>query len=320
MLAGVLGMSLASAIAQGAEITWRASNSQAPDHPLTIATHNFAEKVAELTDGRMEIKVFHSSHLSGNEIDHLKTGSLQSGIVTPSRLAQFDPSFAILEIPYLFRSYEHMIAVTRGPIGDRLAKDIEAESGLVLLGYFGGAARNMITVDHPIESIDDLEGMKMRTFQSDTMINWWADLGAIGAVVPFAEVYPALQTGVVDGGENEFSTFTTARWAEVAKDIAITEHNFTVRPMVASADAFYSLPEDIQAAVLEAAREAAEEDVALQRELDATNLARLEGEFSVTVSRPDKTPFIERSQATIQTFAESNDIEDLATEIIATGG
>lgn len=289
------------------------------DHPHSISAREFARLVEEKTDGAVVVTVSDNGALGSNPelLDAVQTGIIDFTVSTPGVLAEYSAGMGILELPYVFASIDHMMAVTRGEIGQQMGADYEDATGVAVLGYFGGAQRNMITTSATINGVEDLEGLKMRTWEWSVMLDWWSGLGALGSVVAFPEVYTALQTGVVDGAENEFTTFTTARWAEVAKNVSLTQHSITVRPFIGNAAAIAELTEDQQTAVREAAIEAADFDVALEGELDMKNMAALAADYDVVFTEPDKAPLIAASAAVIETFAADEGIEDLAAAIAA---
>ncbi|WP_417271666.1 TRAP transporter substrate-binding protein [Celeribacter sp.] len=287
------------------------------DHPHSISAREFARLVEEKTNGEVAVTVSDNGALGSNPelLDAVQTGIIDFTVSTPGVLAEYSPQMGLLELPYVFTSIDHMMTVTRGEIGQQMAADYEDATGVAVLGYFGGAQRNMITTNATINGIEDLKGLKMRTWEWSVMLDWWSSLGALGSVVAFPETYTALQTGVVDGAENEFSTFTTARWAEVAKNVSLTQHSITVRPFIANAAAIAELTEEQQAAVREAAIEAADFDVALEGELDIKNMEALKADFGVVFTEPEKGPLIEASAAVIESFAADEGIEDLAAAI-----
>ena len=309
----------ASPAAGAADVSLKLGVVTPTDHPHSISAREFARLVAEKTGGEVKISVSDNGALGSNPelLDGVQTGIIDFTISTPGVMAEFAPVTGILELPYVFASKAHMMTVTRGKIGAGIAKTYKEESGIEILGYMGGAQRNMITTEATIQSIDDLKGLKMRTWEWDVMLNWWKGLGALGSVVSFPEVYTALQTGVVDGAENEFSTFTTARWAEVAKHVSLTQHSITVRPLAANAAKIAALSAKHQAAIREAAHEAADFDVALEGKLDKENMAKLESEYGVAFTSPDKGPMIKASAAVIKKFAADKGLEDLAAAIAA---
>lgn len=317
----LIGGMLLMGAAQAADVTLKLAIATPTDHPHSLSGREFARLVSEKTGGSVEVTVSDNGALGSNPelLDAVKTGIIDFTISTPGVMAEYSPAFGILELPYIFTSKNHMMAVTRGDIGAGLAESYEAETGIAILGYMGGAQRNMITTKATIASIGDLKGLKMRAPEIKEMLDWWKALGALGSVVPFPEVYTALQTGVVDGAENEFTTFSTARWAEVAKNISLTQHSITVRPLVANSGKLAELTDQQQTAIREAAIEAADFDVALEGRLDEENKEKLKTEFNVVYTEPDKEPMIEVSQGIIKQFAAENGLDDLAAAIAAAG-
>lgn len=300
-----------------AEVTLKFAVATPTGHPHSLSALEFAKKVFESTDGAVEVKVFDNGSLGSNPelLDGVKTGAVDFTISTPGVMGEYSAGFGLLEVPYIFASIDHMMAVTRGPIGAQMAAEYLEVSGVEVLGYLGGAQRNMITSKKAINTIADLRGMKMRTAEVKVLLDWWNALGAVGAVVSFPEVYTALQTGVVDGAENEFSTFTSAKWAEVAKNIALTEHAITVRPLISNAAKLQSLTAEHQQAIRSAALDIADWDVALERRLDEENRAQLEADYGVTFTTPDKAPLLEASAEVIRSFAAETGAEELAALI-----
>jgi TRAP-type transport system periplasmic protein len=291
------------------------------DHPHSISSREFAKIVAERSKDRIKVNVFDSGKLGSNPelLDGVKTGILDMCVNTPGVMANFHPVTGLLELPYLFASKDHMMKVTRGPIAEEIAQEYTQKTGVFILGHFGGAQRNMITKSKKIDAMKDLSGLKMRTWEWNVMMNWWKALGAVPAVIPFPEVYTALQTGVIDGAENEFTTFTVSRWAEVCKFIALTQHNITVRPIMISKKKFDAMPADLQKILLQAAKDAADFDVKLEGELDDKNSAELKAKYGTVFTTPDKKPFIDKSIAVIKDFAKEKKLEGVTDKILALG-
>lgn len=289
------------------------------DHPHAISCREFAKMVEQRTGGKIKVDVFDSGKLGSNPelLDGVKTGVLDMCVNTPGVMANYHPVTGLLELPYLFGSKEHMMKVTRGPIAEEIARDYNQNTGILILGHFGGAQRNMITRSKRIDAIKDLSGLKMRTWEWNVMMNWWKALGAVPAVIPFPDCYTALQTGVVDGAENEYTTFTVSRWAEVCKFIALTEHNITVRPIMINKKKFDTIPPDLQKIMVQASKEASDFDVKLEGELDNKNSAELKSKYGTVFTTPDKKPFIEKSIAIIKDFAKEKKLEAITDKILA---
>ena len=319
-----IAMTTASAVllasaAYAQEVKLRMGVVTPTDHPHSISAREFARLVEEKTGGEVAVSVSDNGALGSNPelLDAVQTGIIHFTISTPGVMAEYASAMGILELPYVFKSIDHMKAVTRGDVGAQMSADYQDATGVEVLGYFGGAQRNMITTKTTINGVEDLKGLKMRTWEWNVMLDWWSGLGALGSVVAFPEVYTALQTGVVDGAENEFTTFTTARWAEVAKNVSLTQHSITVRPMVSNAAALLRLSDDHQAAIRAAAVEAADFDVALEGELDKKNMAALAADYDVVFTEPNKEALIEASAAVVTNFAAENGLNDLAAAIAA---
>ena len=153
--------------ASAADYTFKLGVVTPTKHPHSISSREFARLVKEKTGGKVVVKVFDNGSLGSNPelLDGVQTGIVDLTVSTPGVMAEYYPLPGILELPYLFSSKEHMMAVTRGPIGAEIAKTYADNTGVQILGFFGGAQRNMITKTKKIESMDDLAGMKMRTWE-----------------------------------------------------------------------------------------------------------------------------------------------------------
>ncbi|MCD6472349.1 TRAP transporter substrate-binding protein [Candidatus Aerophobetes bacterium] len=209
-----------------------------------------------------------------------------------------------------------MVKVTQGPIGKQIADIYRKKTGIIILGYFGGAERNIITKNKPIWAIDNLKGLKMRTWEWSTMVNWWKALGAIPCVVAFTEVYTALQTGVVDGAENEFTTFDVNKWAEVCKYVARTQHNFTVRPLIIGENQLKHLPADLQAIIIKAGADASDYALQLETSMDHANKEMLKKKYGLRFTEPFKQDFIDRSLPILRGYGKKIRREDVLNQIV----
>ncbi len=314
VFACVLGLAVSAAAQQ---VTLRAGIMVSKDYPFTKGAQYFADKVKEKTQGRVKVDVY-SDGVLGSEIEmfeQVQRGALDFVVTSPGNLAPFFKEMDLLDLPFLFKDHAHRDAVANGPVGKRYAENVEKKGDVVVLGYFGGSVRNMICRSKLINSIDDLQGTKMRVWQSSVVIDTWKALGTVPAVIAYAEVYNALQTGVVECAENESLTFTTAKWAEAAKSVALTQHSITIRPFLMSAKNFAKLQKADQDAVRAAGREAADFEVKLEMEQDKVARDLLVTKYGAKMTTPDRKPFIERSEAVRQNFAKSVGAEDTLKEI-----
>jgi len=303
----VLGGMLLLGTALAQEATLRAGIMVSKDYPFTKGAQYFADKVKERTGGRVRVDVY-SDGVLGSEIEmfeQVRKGALDIVVTSPGNLSPFFKEMDLLDLPFLFRDHAHRDAVANGPVGKRYAEELERKGDVVVLGYFGGSVRNMICRSKAINSIADIQGIKMRVWQSSVVIDTWKALGTVPSVVAYAEVYNALQTGVVECAENESLTFTTAKWAEAAKTVALTQHSITIRPFLMSAKTVAKLSRADQEIVRAAGREAAAYEVKLEVEQDKLARDLLVSKYGIKITTPDTKPFIERSEPVRQAFAKS---------------
>ena len=303
------------------EVTLRAGIMVSKDYPFTKGAQYFADKVKERTNGRVKVDVYPDGVL-GSEIElfeQVQKGALDIVVTSPGNLAPFFKEMDLLDLPFLFKDHAHRDAVANGPVGKRYAENVEKKGDVVVLGYFGGSVRNMICRSKVINSINDIQGIKMRVWQSSVVIDTWKALGTVPSVVAYAEVYNALQTGVVECAENESLTFTTAKWAEATKTAALTQHSITIRPFLLSAKSFAKLSKSDQEVVRAAGHEAAAYEVKLEVEQDKIARDLLASKYGIKITSPDVKPFIERSEAVRQAFAKSVGAESTLQEIYSLG-
>jgi tripartite ATP-independent transporter DctP family solute receptor len=220
--------------------------------------------VSERTKGRIKIQVMNNSVLGSEKdtIEQTRFGVIDMNRVNTAPFNNLVKETVVLGLPFLFRSTEHMHKVVDGPIGDDILKAFEPH-GLVGLAFYDSGARSFYTTKKPIEKLADLKGMKIRVQQSDLWIAMMQAFGANPTPMPFGEVYSSLETGVVDGAENNWPSYESSRHFEVAKNYSLTEHSLTPEALVMSKMSWDKLkPED-----QEIVRKAAKESVAKMREL-----------------------------------------------------
>jgi len=317
-IVAVVCMTLAGTVlAQQPTVTLRAGIMVSKDYPFTKGAQYFADKVKERTNGRIKVDVY-SDGVLGSEIEmfeQVRKGALDIVVTSPGNLAPFFKEMDLLDLPFLLRDHAHRDAVASGPVGKRYGEELEKKGDVVVLGYFGGSVRNMICRTKLINSIDDIQGVKMRVWQSSVVIDTWKALGTVPSVVAYAEVYNALQTGVVECAENESLTFTTAKWAEAAKTVALTQHSVTVRPFLMSAKNFAKLSRADQDVIRAVGEEAAAYEVRLEVEQDKVARDLLSSKYKIQITTPDRKPFIQRSESVRQNFAKSVGAEATLKEI-----
>ena len=279
--------------AASAQTVLRSSDTHPDGYPTVEAVKYFGELVKERTGGRYSVEVYHSAQL-GEEKDTIE--QVRSGVIDLNRvsMAPFNgliPETTVPSLPYLFRSEDHMHKVMDGEIGDQIAAAFEP-AGLVLLAFYDGGARSFYNSKKPINSKEDLAGMKFRVIQSDIFVDMVNALGANATPMPYGEVYSAIETGVIDGAENNFPSYDTAKHAEVAKNYALDEHTMVPEAFVMAKSSWDKLTPEDQAIF----KQAAKDSVGKQRELWTAKVkesrAKVEAAGS-QITTPDKQPFID---------------------------
>lgn len=310
---------VSAASAQECETTLRSSDTHPDGYPTVEGVKAMAEEVKEKTGGRICIEVFPSSQL-GEEKDTIE--QTQFGVIDMVRASfgtfnDIVPETQIFSLPYLFRSSEHMYAVMDGPIGEELAAVFE-QYDLIALAYYDGGARSFYNSQKPIQSIDDLEGMKFRVMQNDVFVDMMSALGANATPMPYGEVYSSIQTGVIDGAENNYPSFDSSGHAEVAKYFTLDEHLMVPELVAISKVTWDNMTPEDQAIL----REAAKNSAVTERELWAAQEKASEEKVVAAgveiVKEIDKTPFIEAMTPVYEKYVTTPEAKDLVDRIQAT--
>lgn len=274
-----------------------------PGSVYDVSSAELARRVEARTDGRVRVEVFGSSQLGGDEtlLQKLRLGTVD--LALPSTvMSSAVGAFGLFEMPYLVRDREHMKALEEEIVWPVLAP-LALERGYRILAVWENGFRHVTTSVRPIETPEDLRGVKLRTPRGVWRVKLFQGLGANPTPMAFSEVFVALQTGVMDGQENPLSQIVSARLHEVQDYLSLTGHVYT--PAYLTAGASWSrLPEDLRAAVEEVARGMRDFVHAEAARLDEALLAELEA-AGTRINRPDPAPFLAASQAVYDEFART---------------
>ncbi|WP_275785899.1 TRAP transporter substrate-binding protein [Pararhizobium gei] len=259
-----LGMTLAAGALQAQEITLRSADIHPDGYPTVEAVKYMGELVSERTNGRIKIEVMNNATLGSEKdtIEQTRFGVIDMNRVNAAPFNNLVPETTVLGLPFLFRSTEHMHKTVDGPIGDQVLAAFEPH-GLIGLAFYDSGARSFYTTKKRIEKLADLKGMKIRVQQSDLWIAMMEAFGANPTPMPMGEVYSSLETGVVDGAENNWPSYESARHFEVAKNYTLTEHSLNPEILVISKIAWDKLTPEDQTVL----RTAAKDSVGKMREL-----------------------------------------------------
>ncbi|EAR52557.1 TRAP-T family transporter, DctP (periplasmic binding) subunit [Oceanicola granulosus HTCC2516] len=320
--ASLVGAATALTMLAGAAAAqdWRGWNIHVEGYPNTVAMDRFAELVEEKTDGEITLQMFHGGTLGSqpDAIEQVRLGGLAVGNFNLGPIGPIVPEANVVSLPFIFKNVEHMFRVLNGEGGQMIADGMEAK-GLIPLAWYDAGARSFYNGDGPIASPEDVEGMKVRVMNNDLYSGMIAEMGGNPSPMAFAEVYQALQTGVVDGAENNWPSYESTGHYEVAPFFSVSEHLIIPECLCINADAFNGLSEEHQAAVREAAVESAELQRELWAEREAASRETVEG-AGVTVNEiADKAPFQEAMQPVYETYlAENPDLRPLVELIQST--
>jgi len=212
--------------ARAAEINWKFTSSQPITHPSTVRYMEAAERVKQKSNGKFEITVFHSGQL-GTDIDtytQVRIGGVHMMVLSNVITATSAPLSSMFSMPFAFKNYDQVWAAADGKLGAILRKDLEKAGYLTTNKILDSGFHQITSSKGPVNTVSDVQGLKLRAPPSPIQVSLWKAIGASPASMNFAELYTALQTGVVDGQESPPSLAKTTRLYEVQKYMSITSH------------------------------------------------------------------------------------------------
>lgn len=302
------------------EYVFSYAENQTTDYPTTMGANRFAELVEERTDGRIKILVYAEGQM-GKESDVIKQmqyGGIDFARVSLTQLAEIIPELNVLQMPYLYNDSEHMWRVLDGDIGAAFLSDVQ-EYELVGLSWYDAGARNFYNSSHPITSLEDMKGMRIRVQESELMADMVEALGAIPVKVSYEEVYSYLERGEADGAENNWPSYEAMKHYEVAKYYTVDEHTRVPEMQIVSARVWEQLSQEDQEIIRQCAEESAlyEREEWILREEHSREEAIAHGTEVVELSAEEKKRF----QAAMTEIYEQycGEYMDIIDEIIAEG-
>jgi tripartite ATP-independent transporter DctP family solute receptor len=318
MLAAAAALAIAVSPASAQE--WRGWNIHVPDYPNSHGLEKWAELVGQRTNNRIRMRMFHSAQLGQQDeaIQQLRLGAIDVANFNITPLNNLVPETQVLTLPFIFRDVPHSHRVVDGAVGEAIAKEIEAKLNMVVVSWFDAGARSVYTRNRAIRTPEDMRGLKIRVQTSDLFIDLMRALGANPVPLPFGELYTALQTGVVDGAENNWPSFESQRHYEHARFYSTTEHSNVPEIVVVNKQRW----ERLSAADREILRTAAREASALQRQLWAEREKQSRERViaaGVTVTDiEDRTPFSRLMEPIYAKYAGAPNLKALVEQIRAT--
>jgi tripartite ATP-independent transporter DctP family solute receptor len=277
---GLVAATLFSASAM-AEKNLRLAGNFATTHSSSVAMEQFKARLPEVSKGALTVDVFPAMQLGGakENIDQVRSGVLEMTWVGASYLSRIVPELEAVSLPFVYANREEAFKVVDGPVGTLLNEKL-ADKGFVALGFMELGSRQVTNSQHPIRTLADFDGLKIRLQPNETHLSTFRALGASPVSMGINEVYSALQQGVIDGQENPYSVIETQKFNEVQTYLTDTSHFFDFIVVVANKRKFDKLePAEQQAlrdtmgeAVAWQRAKAAEEDTAAKDKLVASNM------------------------------------------------
>ena len=275
------------------------------DHPVHISLVFMSKRISELSEGKLIVDIYPSEQLGSEQqlIELVQIGSLAITKVSAASMQSFADDYKVFGLPYIFRSKQHFFNVIDGKIGNDLLLSTE-NKWIRGLCYYDSGSRSFYTKDKPITHPDDLAGLKIRVMPSKTAVEMLRALGGSATPISWGELYTALQSGVVDGAENNPPSLYSSHHFEVCKFYSMDEHTIVPDVVVISKKVWDKLNSQQKDWI----QQAADESAILERELwAAAEIESLEKvvEAGVKINYPDKKPFIEKVQPLLESYRDN---------------
>lgn len=314
----LLMVGLSACKSQSDERVLKLAHGLDPTHPVSKAMVYMAECCDSISDGKLRIEIYPSGQLGSEQqcVELLQIGSLAITKVSSAVLESFTEEFKALGLPYIFRSREHAFTVLDGEIGKEL---LESTTPFWIRGlcFYDAGARSFYTIDKAINKPDDLIGLKIRVMKSITAMENVKALGGSPTPISWGELYTALQSGVVDGAENNPPSFYTSHHYEVCKFYSLNEHTMVPDVLIISQKIWEGLTEQQK----EWLQQAVDLSVPVQRRLWAESekeSLEIVKEAGVTIIYPDKAPFAEKVANLPEIYKDRPKVYELIQRIKAT--
>lgn len=289
----------------------RASHNANPDEPYGVGLAEMSRILDQETNGALKIQVFANAQL-GDEMESIQgtqMGTVDIAVTANETLANFVPDLSVFSLPYLFKDAAQMDrALSDERVFDAVSQMV-SERGFQLLAIFSAGERHIMS-HKPIQSMDDLKGLKIRTIQNPAHLDAFKAFGANPTPLPYTELYGALETGVVDGAEAANTNYYAQKFYEVTPSWAMVSWLELVAPVIMGKAQFDALPADEQAALLDAGKKAGTFERQFYAKSDEEKLEKLK-EAGVTVTIPDQAPFRAAAETIKSKYLDNDTKRDL---------
>lgn len=264
-------------------------------YPTVEAVVRMGKKLEAATNGRLSIQMFPSMQLGGEKemIEQAQVGALQIARISVGPMGPLVPELNVFNLPFMFRDPAHAEKVSDGPIGDELLKKLSDHptAGLIGLAWMSSGSRNVYNSKHPIKTVADLKGLKIRMMGNPVFVDTMNSLGGNGVAMGFDQLINAMQTGVVDGAENNEPSYESGQHYRYAKYYSRTGHLIIPEILVFSKKSWEGLSKDDQALIMKLSKEAQKEARVLWYEREKASIETMKKNGVEINDVADKTPF-----------------------------
>lgn len=285
----------------GSELSFRLAETHPDDYPTTLGDKRFAELVKERSDGRISVEVFANAQLGeeSSVIEQVQMGSIEMTRVSSAPMSEFAPGMGLFGLPYIFDDSDHLWRFLDDDSGKQLLGELDDE-GFHGLCYMDPGARSFYSSDKAIETVDDVAGQKFRVQESEIIIDFIKALGGSPTPMDYGEVYSALQSGLIDGAENNAPSYYSASHYEVAKNFTLDEHMRVAEILIINGDAWNNLSDEDKDLVSKAAQDAVPYQRKKWDEQVAADTQKLRDEGVNIIEIDDITPWRDATASVIE--------------------
>ena len=305
-LVAVFGM---AGVAGAQELVLKSADVHPPGYPTIVAVESMGKKLSDATGGRLSIEVYPSMQLGGEKefLEQTQIGAIAFARVSLGVMGPIVPTLNVFNLPFVFRSPDHMHAVIDGPLGDEMLQAItdHPTANLIGLAWMDGGTSNLYNAKVPVAKMEDMNGLKIRVMGNPIFVDMMNAIGGNGVSMGMDQLMNALQTGVVDGAENNYPTYATQQHYNYAKYYSLTGHLIIPEILVMSKTVWNSLSKENQDLVMKFAKEAQAEQRILWAAKEQESLAEMKanGVVITEVSPEEKQRFQDAMKPVYEKYA-----------------
>ena len=271
-----------------------------------VIAEKFKELVEQYSDGSIEVKLRCCAQISTEDdaFKAMQLGTVDAYLISQNNISPHWPLMDVFVLPYIFQNPEHLVTVATGDVGAEVSAMMLADTGVNLLTFGGPSYRDFFNSKRPVNTIEDMDGLKVRVPKNEVMLQTFEAFGAEPVPLAWSETPTALQTGTIDGGDNGTNVIQEMKFYEFAPYLTILDHFAGFSPMLASGRFMNGLDASQKEAIARAALEAGEFHTEFTRAKIETIRDWLVTEGGMEATRPDLAPFIEAATLVQESFAQ----------------